>query len=169
MKSIKQVIRSIGATHAKKCVSTPNKWNSCEPCKNCSKPANYGSSSTPPSPCCGAFPIVPFWNDAIAPTFVQSDPLQMAGINCRTTLTFTAQIIQGDPTNGILNLFVGNVPIEIYNNVPQTVTVIDTDYVYFDLLNITINEDICFSISLYNETCNIDYGRVLYNLCATIS
>lgn len=48
MKSIKQVVRSIGNAHSKKCVSTPNKWNSCEPCKDCRKPANYGQQDLPP-------------------------------------------------------------------------------------------------------------------------
>lgn len=48
--NIKQYIRSLGNPYKKPCNPQPGFWNSCEPCKGCTKRGRFPEDEPGPSP-----------------------------------------------------------------------------------------------------------------------
>jgi len=161
MKSIKQVVKSIGATHAKKCVSTPNKWNSCEPCKNCGKPANYGSST--PQPCCGLINPPLLWDNTSQPDFAISNTITVPALNCPTTVYFTPYTTSGDSQYSLYLDIDGN-QTQVYEGGPTQIILNGGESITWFLENSNL-QDSCIEIYLYNETCNISNSICFASFC----
>lgn len=165
MRSVKQAVKSLGQKYAQKCVSTPGKWNSCEPCKNCGRRARFPESGTPTPSCCGIpNPQIYFQPQSVTGGDLYTLPITI-NIDCQIEVCFTPYTTVGDFGWELL-IFVNSSPIATTNDGnPVCILLNDNDELVFGLLGSGTKDYKCIEIYMDNITCNIANSIIAPSLC----
>lgn len=151
MKKLIRTITQMGNKYKPKCDPQPNKWNSCEPCKNCGKRANYGNQDQP-TPCCGTLNPPLFWgnlsqNSGCFPKII------IAGNSCDVNLGISVYSIS-NVTSFDMEIYINGSGVDSIGNGGSTfITVLNTQDISFCFGNFDPKETGIFEVYIENITC----------------
>ena len=141
----------MGNKYKPKCDPQPGKYNSCEPCKNCGKRANYGNQDQP-TPCCGTLNPPLFWGNLSQNTSC-FPPIIIDGNSCDVNLGITVYSISNVISLDFEIYKNGSLESIINNGGSTTITYINGQDISFCFTNFDPKETGIFEVYIENITC----------------
>lgn len=166
MKNLKGAYNREANKFKPKCNPLPGFSDSCNKCNDCNKKRRFPVEEEGPTVCCGIIDPVPHFNNQNNFDTSETEPF-VFNMNCPVQLKIKYEALDPLGTTGgiMLDAYVNNQLVLTYDQAygdiqEEFITINPNDSIYFSLYNANL-DDSSIHISMFNETCQIDYGLVI--------